>query len=523
MLTKVMDGGRVWPGTIEAALRRGLRAAGALLAAIALPALVVVASSPAHAEEFNARVLDLSKNFQRVTIPLNRSVTVETSIAVDVANVVTPTIANVQLLSPTRLLVTGQSFGSTTVVLTAGEGKQFVVEVTVELDLEPLNRSIHEIDPLATAKATSINGNIVLMGRVSSLERAKRIADLAKLFMPNAGDKEGVIQNHLEVAGEQQVQLRCVVAEVSRKASRELGVNGYLAGENFHDAFLVNNLGGINPVNIGAAAGALANDTIPFLTDQNGLNIQPTTTLTVGLPRVQGSVFIQAMADNNLLKVLAEPNLTAISGETATFLAGGEFPIPVPQGNQQVTIEFRQFGVRLNFTPIVRGGQLIRLRVAPEVSELDFTTAVQIQGYVVPGLTSRATETTVELGSGQTIAIAGLLSEEVRGAASRVPFLGDVPVLGSLFRSVNFQRSLTDLLVLVTPEIVAPLDPHQKPHVPGEDIESPNDFDLYALGLVETPDGKEPPANQDGNRLLASEPKEASVHGPWGHAGTGGR
>jgi len=363
----------------------------------------------------------------------------------------------------------------------------------------------------------------VLMGRVSSLERAKRIADLAKLFMPNAGDKEGVIQNHLEVAGEQQVQLRCVVAEVSRKASRELGVNGYLAGENFHDAFLVNNLGGINPVNIGAAAGALANDTIPFLTDQNGLNIQPTTTLTVGLPRVQGSVFIQAMADNNLLKVLAEPNLTAISGETATFLAGGEFPIPVPQGNQQVTIEFRQFGVRLNFTPIVRGGQLIRLRVAPEVSELDFTTAVQIQGYVVPGLTSRATETTVELGSGQTIAIAGLLSEEVRGAASRVPFLGDVPVLGSLFRSVNFQRSLTDLLVLVTPEIVAPLDPHQKPHVPGEDIESPNDFDLYALGLVETPDGKEPPANQDGNRLLASEPKEASVHGPWGHAGTGGR
>ena len=122
----------------------------------------------------------------------------------------------------------------------------------------------------------------------------------------------------------------------------------------------------------------------------------------------------------------------AISGETASFLAGGEFPIPVPQGNQQVTIDFREFGVRLNFTPIVRGQQLIRLRVAPELSELDFSTAVQIEGFVVPGLTTRSTETTVELTSGQTIAIAGLLNEQVRGLASRVPGVGDVPVLGRI-------------------------------------------------------------------------------------------
>jgi len=187
-----------------------------------------------------------------------------------------------------------------------------------------------------------------------------------------------------------------------------------------------------------------------------------------------------------------------------------------------VTIEFRKFGIRLNFTPVVRGQGRIRLRVAPEVSELDFTTAVQIEGFVVPGLTSRSTETTVELGSGQTIAIAGLLSEQVRGIATRIPGVGDVPILGSLFRSVNFQRSLSELVVLVTPEIVAPLDPHQKVLVPGADMEYPSDYELLALGMLESPDDSVPATNDNGDAVLQSEPDEVSLHGPWGHAGVGG-
>ena len=221
--------------------------------------------------------------------------------------------------------------------------------------------------------------------------------------------------------------------------------------------------------------------------------------------------------------MLAEPNLVAISGETATFLAGGEFPIPVPQGNQQVTIEFREFGVRLNFTPVVQGHQQIRLRVAPEVSELDYSSAVQIEGFVVPGLTSRAAETTVEIGNGQTIAIAGLLSEHIRGLASRVPGFGDIPILGALFRSVNYQRSLTELVILVTPEIVSPLEPHQQVPLPGEDIIDPNDFELYTLGMLEA--GKPTPAEGCASAADAgtsdapagSEPDELSVHGPHGH------
>jgi pilus assembly protein CpaC len=220
---------------------------------------------------------------------------------------------------------------------------------------------------------------------------------------------------------------------------------------------------------------------------------------------------------------LAEPNLVAISGETASFLVGGEFPIPVPQGVDQVTIEFREFGVRLNFTPVVRAGQRIRLHIAPEVSELDFASAVTIAGFSVPGLTQRRVESTVEVGNGQTLAIAGLLSDEVRGVASRIPGLGDLPVLGALFRSVEYRREITELVVLVTPEIIAPLNPRQVPPVPGEDFMDPNDFELYAMGLLEPLHGgaenvAAPAAIDEDAAMVSSEPDQLSLHGPWGHA-----
>ena len=481
---------------------------------------------PAGNADFRAKVLDLSNSYQRITVPIHRSVTIESTIEATRADVINRAIADVQVVSPRRMLVTGNSFGTTTVVLTGGD-KQYVFEVTVELDLVAFQDTIKNIDPQSDAKATSLRGNIVLVGTVSSAERARRIVELAELFVPR--NAEGAlmarVQNHMEVAGEQQVLLRCVVAEVSRAATRELGINGFLAGENFKDAFVVNQLGGINPINIGAAAGSLVTENLPFLTGENGIPLTRTPTLSLGFPRVQTQLFIKAMADNQLLSILAEPNLVAISGETATFLAGGEFPIPVPQGiSQTVTIEFRKFGVELNFTPVVHGNRLIRLRVAPSVSELDFTTAVQIQGFVVPGLSARSIETTVELGSGQTIAIAGLLNEQSRGLASRIPGAGDIPVLGALFRSVNYRSALTELIVLVTPEIVAPLDAHQKVRLPGDDVERPNDWDLYVQGEVEPAKEKccdKSPCQhaRRSSTVQESAPNEVALHGPWGHVG----
>jgi pilus assembly protein CpaC len=534
MSTKVKDDGLSMANRVKLAGRRSRTGWIALVVgAMALTGAVARGQGKADAKpggkEFRASVLDLAASSQRITIPIHRSVTVETTVEAQRADVVAKQIADVQVVSPTRMLITGGAFGSTTVVLSGTDGKEYVFEVTVELDLEKLNEALKGIDPLSSAKATSVMGNIVLVGSVSSTERARRIEELAGLFIPSAveGRSTTRVQNHLEVAGEQQVLLKCVVAEVNRSASRELGINGFLAGENFRDGFIVNQLGGINPINIGAAAGVPVTANMPFLTGTDGIPLGPNPTLSLGFPRAQMQLFLKAMADNSLLSVLAEPNLVAISGETATFLAGGEFPVPVPQGqNQSITIDWRKFGVDLNFTPVVLGQQRIRLRVAPTVSEPDFSAAVQIGGYVVPGLTSRSMETTVELGNGQTIAIAGLLSENVRGLSSRVPGIGDVPVLGALFRSVNFKRSLTELVILVTPEIVAPLDAHQKVRLPQDGRNDPDDYELYAMGLLEGSgkcpcEGANCPSKCRDHRgsMIESEPDELSVHGPWGHAG----
>ncbi|MHC5111189.1 MAG: type II and III secretion system protein family protein, partial [Planctomycetota bacterium] len=398
--------------------------------------------------------------------------------------------------------------------------------VEVEVDLEYLNESLAGIDRLAHVEANSVRGHIVLSGTVSNAENAIRMVEMASLFLPvgSDGKPQTTVHNHLDVAGEQQVMINCTVAEVSRSALRQLGINGFLAGDNFKDGFAVNQIGGINPIDIGAAGDALVTENLPFVTGPNGIPLSASPTLSLGFPRVQTQVFIKAMADNTLLSVLAEPTLMAISGETATFLAGGEFPVPVPQGNQQVTIEWKEFGVRLNFTPVVKGGQMIRLRVAPEISEVDNTTGLQIEGFVVPGLNTRATETTVELGAGQSLALSGLLNETSRGLSSRIPGIGDVPVLGALFRSVEFQRSLTELVVMVTPQIVAPLDTHQRLRLPTDGREDPDEVELYLLGLLDSLDttpGRE--KDEEGDDVsayrpvaLQSQPEVSSVHGPWG-------
>ncbi|MBI4717135.1 MAG: pilus assembly protein N-terminal domain-containing protein [Planctomycetes bacterium] len=351
---------------------------------------------PAGGKDFKATVLDMSSETRSVAIPLNRSVIIQTSVEVARADVVNAQVANVQPVSATQLLVTGKNFGRTHVVLWDKTEKQYLLDIGVEYDLKPLNDALRAVDPQSSVEARSVMGTIVLSGTVSSAERAKRMVELAELMASQGAMTAGgatatapSVRNHLDVAGEQQVLLRCVVAEVSRRAVRDLGINGFLAGENVRDAFVVNQIGGINPANIGAAADVNVQSKIPFLIGEEGIPLLDASTLSLGFPRVQMQMFIRALAENQLATVLAEPNLVAISGETASFLAGGEFPIPVPQGNQQVTIQFREFGVRLNFTPVVKAHQRIRLRVAPEVSELDFSSAVQIEGFVVPGLSSR--------------------------------------------------------------------------------------------------------------------------------------
>ena len=472
--------------------------------------------------KFIATVRDTSQDVQRITVPMNKSVIVETSVPLQRVQSISADIAYVQSISPMQVLITGSNYGTTQVIAWAEDGQQHVIEVSVELDLQALNTSLRAMDPLSTAQATSVLGNIVLIGTVSGPQMAQRMEQIAKLYGVNVGrNGASAVQNHLTVAGEQQVLLRCTVAEVSRSAVRALGINGFLAGDNVADAFLINNLAGLNPTSIFPVPGMNVQGHIPFVTGDNG--ISPATTLSLGFPRVQMQVFLRAMADNSLLRILAEPNLTAISGETASFLAGGEFPYPVPQALGAISVEFREFGIRLNFTPIVQDHQRIRLRVAPEVSETDLSTALQVQGLAVPGLTQRRAETTVEVYSGQTIAIAGLLDDQVRGVVTRVPGIGDVPILGALFRSTEYRRRITELVILVTPEIIAPMNPDQVSPVPGQNVTSPNDFELYALGMIEGPKAESSVGPADADKTLtpprvgSTQANELSIHGPWGH------
>ncbi len=467
-----------------------------------------------------ATVRSASLSQQKVVIPVGSSTIIDVKEPLTRASVAQPEVAEVTILTPLQVLVTGRGVGATQMILWDKENKQLVFNVMVEPELGQLRAAIAELSPGAPVEIRVVRDAIVLLGRVPDVDTAERVVSLAKVISPN-------VQNQLIVAGEQQVLLRCTVAEVNKRSLRELGINGWLAGDNIRDVFAVNQIGGINPVNIGAFGdqNVIRPGGLLFGTDQKGLNMQTTPTFSLGFPRVQMQLFFKAMRENDLLRVLAEPNLIALNGQQAKFVVGGEFPIPIPQGiSGSVTIEFKEFGIQLKFQPTVIGRQIIRLKVEPEVSELDPTTAVTLQGFFVPGLRKRSAVTTVELASGSTIALAGLLSEEVRAVSQKLPALGDVPVLGALFSSVNYQKQVTELVILVTPELVSGMNPDQVTGVPGQYKTDPTDWQLFGLGMVEGEPSVDESVPQDAletdapthYRKFSSKPDQMSLHGPWG-------
>ncbi|MGD8450240.1 MAG: type II and III secretion system protein family protein [Phycisphaerae bacterium] len=499
--------------------RRLLWAAAALFGVLAVAAPLACAQESAPAPPaVDFTVSALPDQGKLICVPVNKSVLVDFNVPVREVQMANPEIADFRVTGPRQVLVSGKSFGTTQLVAWVDGDQQALFDVAVDIDLERLQASIRSTVPRARVEARSVLDTVVLSGHVPDAEAALRIMEVANIYSSN-------VVNHMRVAGVQQVLLRCTVAEVNKTATRQLGFNGWMAGDHFRDAFAVSQLGGLNPVNIGAAGAVNAAGTIPFATDQNGLNLTETPTLSIGFPRVQMQVFIQALRENGLLKILAEPNLVSVNGQEASFLAGGEFPVPVPQ-RDSVTIEYREFGVQLRFTPTVLSDNTIRLHVAPEVSEPDYSSAVTLGGFVVPGLIQRKVDTVVELGPGQTFALGGLLSERTRGVSRKVPLLGDIPVLGALFSSVEYQSSETELVVLVTPELVEPLTPDQVAYVPGSDLVSPNDAELFMNGELE---GRraEKPVDESPRTAWPVKPGElygtgiCRLRGPVGPAGAG--
>jgi pilus assembly protein CpaC len=314
------------------------------------------------------------------------------------------------------------------------------------------------------------NDGIVLSGTVSSSQRLQRALDLAERYAPER------VSNLMSVGGVQQVMLKVRFAEMQRTVSKSLSSSLALNGNMFGGGLGVN--GGTNTSNnSGAVATSLAGN-IPAVSQNNGAMV-----FGFNAGAVQVGVLLEALETKGVVRTLAEPNLTALSGQEAKFLAGGEYPIPVSQDNGNVTIEYKPFGVELNFIPRVIDGDLINLELQAAVSSLDPANAATFNNFTVSAFRRRETSSTVELRDGQSFAIAGLLQDDFRDTKGQVPWLGDVPVLGALFRSANYQRDQSELVIIVTAHLVTPTR-GEALALPTDKIRPPSEKDLFLNGKV---------------------------------------
>jgi pilus assembly protein CpaC len=292
------------------------------------------------------------------------------------------------------------------------------------------------------------------------------------------------------VPGSQQVLLKVRVAELNRTGMRQLGTD-FLWTNTTERMAIGSQIGG-------SSVATTATSTSGFLTHLANLSLSPTTTLFGIFDKGDFAIFFGALRKNGLVKILAEPNLVALNGHTASFLAGGEFPVPVPQTGgggitPTITVLFKEFGVKLNFVPTILDGDVVRLVVDPEVSSIDraIGTTLVPGGSVVPGLDTRKAHTVVELREGQTLAIAGLLQLEVDATTTRYPWLGDLPVVGPFFSSTNNLRTEKELIILVTPHLIEPMEDGQVPSLPGAEVGEPNDLEFYIFNRIESVSGRD--------------------------------
>ncbi len=383
-----------------------------------------------------------------------------------------PRVADVQVKSPRLIYVLGKAPGTTSLyALAADDRPVYAAEVVVATDPAPLEALLKEALPNAMIEVRLAPGVAILEGVAAAPEDAEAAERYARRYLKME------VANRIRVTQPTQINLRVKFAEVGRQTLKQLGVNW----QSLFDVGGSTMIGLATGREILAGRPALGNVGGPLA----GLLRDPSTTDSLSISRLGNNVdlnaVIDALEDHGLVTVLAEPNLTAVSGETAKFLAGGEFPVPVPQSLGQLAIEFRQFGVQLAFTPIVRADNRITLRVAPEVSQLSNNGAVTISGISVPALSTRRVETTVELASGQSFAIAGLLQNTISQDLRKFPGLGDLPILGPLFRSDRFRHQETELVVVVTPYVVRPVDA-KRLALPTDGLEVPSDIGQFLKG-----------------------------------------
>jgi len=403
---------------------------------------------------------------QKLTLVSGKSIVLRSAAPVSRVSIAAPEVADFLILSANEIYITGKAAGSTNLTLWQNKKLVAIYDLEVDYDLSRLKQQMNEILPEEESlQVIGTRDSITLSGKISSAVNLTQAVALAKSYAP-----EGKVNNFVEVGGVHQVMLEVRVAEMSKSLSRRLGIN-FAAQKG--DQFAVSLLGGLTQLDDGliAAEPLFASEAVNAL-------------FRFDTGDVTWTGIIDALKEDGLVKILAEPTLITLSGQSANFLAGGEFPVPVPQGLGTVGIEYKPFGVGLVFTPTVLSKEKISIQVTPEVSELDFSTAVLIEGFVTPGITSRRASTTVELGDGQSFAIAGLLRETILTDVSRFPILGDIPILGSLFQSKSFQKKKTELVIIVTPRLVKPID-MAKVSLPTDFYVEPSATEFYLFGKIE--------------------------------------
>jgi pilus assembly protein CpaC len=385
-----------------------------------------------------------------------------------------PNIIDVKALSPNRVRVQALVQGVTTLVLSDEFNNTYIVEIFVKGDARHLQAIINNRFPNSSVEAYKVQDAIELTGWVSQPEHITQIVEIAEQYYPR-------VLNHMDVGGVQQVKIKIKIMEVQRSKLRRMGVN--FLTNNFDSSFISSTPGqlnaldgfGLSPGNVTASftgstlsAAALA---FGYVTDAGAL-----------------SLFLDALKEEEMLKILAEPTLVTTNGRPAMMLSGGEFPILVPQSLGTVSIEWRPFGVKMETVPRILGGGRVRLEVMPEVSERDFANSITLSGSTVPALITRSVNTQVEMQFGQTLMLAGLLSSRQTAQTQKIPFLGELPWAGTFFRRVSYEEVETELVILVTPELVAPLDADQVPAGgPGTYTTYPTDRELFFSGLIEIP------------------------------------
>ena len=470
----------------------------AIALAVALVAAVLGFIAEAHAAD---RVVQIGGNHRTamVTVTIGKSQDVHTDNSFVDVTVGDPDVADVNPLTDHSLSILGKKIGTTRVSV-YGDNKQLVgiFDIEVSYDITRLTNELARRFPRSRLRASSVNGRIMLSGQVADAATLDQAVTIARQFGPE-------IINTVSVMSPQQVLLEVRFIEVARTAGRELGVQWNRFGNNS----LLNIGNNTNAGGLPITPAGSNNFKNPGVTSggANGTDVLRSGIVAAGVLSgaapfgflvahmvangMSADALINVLEQRGVARALAEPNLVALSGDTASFLAGGEYPIPVAGSYGQVTVDYKKYGVGLAFTPTVLGGGLINMKIEPEVSQIDPTHTVAVaNGISVPALIVRRASTTVELRDGQSFVIGGLLQSTGQNTIDQLPWLGSVPVLGTLFSSKSYQKNETDLAIIVTPHLVRPARPGDLIKTPLDNTLPPNDVDFFLLGKTEVPRAK---------------------------------